>query len=157
MSKIWDNWKGTKWKKSIDVKDFISRNFTQYSGDSSFLQGPTERTQKLLLKIEKLLAKEQKKGVIGIDVNRVATINSHPAGYIDKKNEIIVGLQCDKPLVRLVSPFAGLKCVKDACKAYNVKLSNKVLSQFQYRTTHNDGVFRVYSPLKRNIRYCTFY
>jgi len=114
MSKIWDSFKGTKWKKSIDVRDFIMKNYTQYSGDASFLQGPTERTKKLLAKVEKLFAKEQKKGVLGIDVKRTATINSHPAGYVDKKNEIIVGLQSDKPLVRLVSPFSGLKCVKAA-------------------------------------------
>ena len=153
MSKIWDSFKGTKWKKSIDVRDFIMKNYTQYSGDASFLQGPTERTKKLLAKVEKLFAKEQKKGVLGIDVKRTATINSHPAGYVDKKNEIIVGLQSDKPLVRLVSPFSGLKCVKAACKAYGYKLTDKVLGQFQFRTTHNDGVFRVYSPLMRKARH----
>ncbi len=153
MSKVWDKWKGTKWKKEIDVYDFIINNYTQYSGDASFLQPATERTKKVLAKLEKLLAKEMKKGVVGIDVNKTATINSHKAGYLDKKNDIIVGLQAEKPLVRLVSPFSGLKCVKNACKAYNYKVSDHVLSQFQYRTTHNDGVFRVYSQLMRRARH----
>ncbi len=150
----WDKFKGTKWKKEINVSDFIKKNFTQYSGDASFLQGPTERTLKILAKLEKLLKIEQKKGVVGIDVNRTASIDSHPAGYIDKKHEIIVGLQSEKPLVRLVSPFSGLNMVRNACKAYNYKLSDKVLAQFKYRTTHNDGVFRIYSPLMRRARHC---
>ncbi len=150
----WDKFKGTKWKKEINVSDFIEKNFTQYSGDASFLQGPTERTLKILAKLEKLLKIEQKKGVVGIDVNRTASIDSHPAGYIDKKHEIIVGLQSEKPLVRLVSPFSGLNMVRNACKAYNYKLSNSVLAQFKYRTTHNDGVFRIYSPLMRRARHC---
>ncbi|MBE5735496.1 MAG: formate C-acetyltransferase [Clostridiales bacterium] len=150
----WEGFKGTKWKKEINVEDFILHNFTQYNGDASFLAGSTERTQKVLAKLEKLLAKEQKNGVLGIDTKRAASINSHPAGYLDKKNEIIVGIQSDKPLVRLVSPFSGLNNVKNACKAYKYKLSDEVLKQFQYRTTHNDGVFRVYSPLMRKARHC---
>lgn len=150
----WDKFKGTKWKKEINVSDFILRNFTQYNGDAKFLEGPTERTKKVFAKFEKLLAVEQKKGVVGIDVKRAASINSHPAGYLDKNNEIIVGIQSDKPLVRLVSPFSGLKMVKKACESYNYKLSDEVLKQFQYRTTHNDGVFRVYSPLMRKARHC---
>ncbi len=149
----WDNFKGTKWKKEINVEDFVLKNFTQYSGDSSFLQGPTERTKKVYAKLEKLLAIEQKKGVVGIDTKTAASINSHGPGYLDKKNEIIVGLQSTKPLVRLVSPFSGLKMVKNACKAFNTKVSDNVLNQFQYRTTHNDGVFRVYSPLMRKARH----
>ncbi len=149
----WEGFKGSKWKKEINLSDFITKNYTQYNGDASFLCGPTERTSKLLAKLEKLLAKEHKKGVVGIDTKRVASINSHPAGYLDKKNEIIVGIQSAKPLVRLVSPFSGLNNVKKACNAYGYSLSKDVLKQFQYRTTHNDGVFRVYSPLMRKARH----
>ncbi|MDR1801490.1 MAG: formate C-acetyltransferase [Lachnospiraceae bacterium] len=142
----WKNFIPGSWQKQIDVRDFIQKNYTPYEGDASFLQPPTKRTEKLLHKFENLLSLEKEfGGVLDIDTHTVTSLLNYKPGYLDKESEIIVGLQTDRPLKRGVNPFGGLRMTRDACKAYGYELSDKVEDEFKYRTTHNDGVFRVYS------------
>lgn len=152
--KEWLGFKGESWKNEINVRDFIVENYTAYDGDDSFLAGPTERTNKLMGKLNELLKKEQANGgVIGIDPETVSTLLNYPAAYLDKELELIVGLQTGAPLVRGVHPFCGIRMERAACKAYGYELSPKIEEEFQYRTTHNDGVFRVYSDEMRAVRH----
>lgn len=149
----WNGFKGTIWKEQVDVRDFISNNVTPYYGDESFLEGPTERTIKLWEKVTELMAEEQHKGgVLDIDTERVSSLLSYDPGYIDASSEKIVGLQTDAPLKRSVNPFGGIRMARDACESYGYKLSDQVEKQFSYKTTHNDGVFRVYSETMKKLR-----
>jgi formate C-acetyltransferase len=142
----WENFKGENWKEQIDVRCFIQENYTPYEGDEKFLAGTTPRTKKLMKRLNYLFELEKESGgVLDIDTETVSSLTSYKPGYLDKDNEIILGLQTDRPLKRGVNPFGGVKMLRTACKAYNYQLSNKVETEFQYRTTHNDGVFRVYS------------
>lgn len=151
----WEGFKEGNWQQEIDVRGFIQKNYTPYTGDGSFLEGPTERTDRLLHKLENLLALEREfGGVLDIDTQTVTSLLNYKPGYLDKEQEIIVGLQTDRPLKRGVNPFGGLRMTQDACRAYGYELSQKVLDEFQYRTTHNDGVFRVYSEETRAARHC---
>lgn len=155
MVEQWNGFAEGKWQKQIDVRDFIQKNYIPYEGDESFLQPATERTKKLLHKLENLLALEQEfGGVLDIDTQTVTSLLNYKPGYLDKDQEIIVGLQTDRPLKRGVNPFGGLRMTRDACKAYGYELSRKVEDEFQYRTTHNDGVFRVYNQETRAARHC---
>ena len=153
-----ENWKGFnlgKWTEQIDVRDFIQTNYAEYTGDSSFLQGATQRTNSLMQKVNALFKEERKKGgVLDIDTETVTSLTSYDAGYIDKDNEIIVGLQTDAPLKRGVNPFGGIRMARQACTAYGYKLSDKIEQEFKYRTTHNDGVFRAYTDEMRLARRC---
>lgn len=150
----WQNFVGTKWKESIDVKDFILANYTSYVGDESFLAGATDRTKKVLNKVKELLKEEADKGgVLDVDTKTVSSILSFKPGYIDKDNDIIVGLQTDKPLKRAVVPFGGIRMSEQACKAYGYELSDKIKDEFKFRTTHNDGVFNVYSEEMKRARH----
>lgn len=150
----WSGFIGGKWQDEIDVRDFIQKNYTVYEGDESFLAGPTERTVKVRDKMFALMAEEQKRGgVYDVDTETVSTLTSHAPGYIDKDNEVIVGLQTDAPLRRAVNPFGGIKMTRKACEAYGYKLSDKVEAAFKYKTTHNDGVFSVYSDEIRAARH----
>lgn len=143
------------WAEAIDVRDFIQKNYTPYEGDDSFLQGPTDRTAELKEKLEELLKLERKKGgVLDIDTNTVSSLTSYSPGYLDLEKEIIVGLQTDAPLKRGVHPFGGLQMSRQACEAYGFQLSRKVEDEFQYRTTHNDGVFRAYTEEMLAARKC---
>ena len=150
-------WKGFKsglWQEKIDVRDFIRRNYTPYCGDEAFLCGPTERTVKLNGELNELLKEERAKGgVLGVDTETVSSLLNYPAAYIDKDLELIVGLQTGAPLVRGVNPFGGIRMARAACKAYGYELSDKVEEEFRYRTTHNDGVFRVYGEDMRKVRH----
>lgn len=151
----WEGFKEGNWQQEIDVRGFIQKNYTPYRGDGSFLEGPTERTDRLLHKLENLLVLEREfGGVLDIDTQTVTSLLNYKPGYLDKEQEIIVGLQTDRPLKRGVNPFGGLRMTQDACRAYGYELSQKVLDEFQYRTTHNDGVFRVYSEETRAARHC---
>ncbi len=151
----WEGFAGGNWQEEIDVRDFIQRNYTPYEGDGSFLAPATARTQKLLKKLENLLALEREfGGVLDIDTQTVTSLLNYKPGYLDKENEIIVGLQTDRPLKRGVNPFGGLRMTQEACRAYGYELSQKVLDEFQYRTTHNDGVFRVYNEETKAARHC---
>lgn len=150
----WNNFLGTKWKETIDVKDFIMANYTYYNGDESFLEGATDRTKKVLGRVTELLKEEADKGgVLDVDTETVSSILSFEPGYIDKENDIIVGLQTDQPLKRAVVPFGGIRMSEQACKAYGYELSDKVKDEFKYRTTHNDGVFNVYSDEMKRARH----
>lgn len=151
---LWNGFNGTKWKENIDVNDFILQNYTAYEGDESFLAGPTDRTNRLHKKMDEKFAEEREKGgVLGIDTETVTSLNNYPAAYLDKEDEIIVGFQTGEPLVREVNPFGGIRMVRTACEAYGYKLSEKVEEEFKYRTTHNDGVFRVYTDDMRAARH----
>ena len=153
--KNWNGFRGETWKKEINVRDFIQNNYTLYEGDDSFLEQPTERTRKLFAKFEDLLRQEQEKGgVLDIDTSRATSLINYGAGYLDKELELIVGYQTEKPLTRGVNPFGGIRMARSACEAYGYKLSEKVEQEFTYRTTHNDGVFRAYTPEMRKARKC---
>ena len=151
----WEGFKPGNWQETIDVRDFIQRNYTPYTGDGSFLKPATERTKGLLHKLENLLALEQEfGGVLDIDTQTVTSLLNYKPGYLDKEKEIIVGLQTDRPLKRGVNPFGGLRMTREACRAYVYELSQKVEDEFQYRTTHNDGVFRIYNKETKAARHC---
>ena len=151
------NWNGFikgVWQDEINVRDFIQKNYKEYKGDHSFLSTPTERTNKLMKQVNELFEAERKKGgVLDVDTETGSLIHYKP-GYIDKDLELIVGLQTDKPLKRGVNPFGGMRMVKQECEAYGYKLSDKVIEEFKYRTTHNDGVFRAYTDEMRMARRC---
>lgn len=155
MKEQWHNFKEGKWQDEIDVRDFIQKNYNPYQGDSSFLSGPTDRTKRLMTKLHHLLDLEQQfGGVLDIDTHTVTSLTNYDAGYLDKDAEIIVGLQTDRPLRRGINPFGGINITRKACKAYGYTLSEKVEQEFQYRTTHNDGVFRVYTDEIKRARHC---
>ena len=142
------------YNEEIDVRDFIQRNYTPYEGDGAFLCGPTERTKKLMEKVNALLkAETDKGGVLDVDTERVSSLLTYPAGYIDRDNELIVGLQTDAPLKRGVNPFGGIHMARQACEAYGYKLSDLVETEFSYKTTHNDAVFHVYTDEMKAVRH----
>ncbi len=150
----WKDFKPGKYAEEIDVRDFIQLNYTPYEGDSAFLTGATDRTARLMKKVNALLAAEQAKGgVLDVDAERVSTITAYPAGYIDRDDEIIVGLQTDAPLRRGVNPFGGIRMARSACEAYGYRMSDKIEDEFKYHTTHNDGVFRAYTDEMRSARH----
>lgn len=146
--------KGKKWRESIDVSDFIDNNYREYKGDDSFLAGKSKKTAKVWAVCEKLLAKERKVHLLDVDLKHISGINNFPAGYIDRKNEVIFGLQSDKPLKRIVNPFGGYRMVKNALGAYGKKADAEVEKIFggMIRKTHNDGVFDAYTPDIRKAR-----
>ncbi len=151
----WYGFQQGVWQDQINVRDFIQRNYTPYTGDESFLSPPTERTEALLKKLDALTALEREfGGVLDIDTQTVTSLLNYKPGYLDKDKEIIVGLQTDRPLKRGVNPFGGLRMTRAACKAYGYELSEKVEQEFLYRTTHNDGVFRVYTDEMLAARHC---
>jgi len=143
-----------RWSHKIDVADFVYSNITPYDGDASFLAGATERTKKLWNKcLEAIEEERQNGGVRSIDAKTISTITSHAAGYIDKENELIVGLQTDELLKRAIKPFGGWKVVEKACIENGVELDPEVKKIFtHYRKTHNDGVFDVYTEEIRKFR-----
>lgn len=142
------------WSDAIDVADFIRRNYTPYYGDESFLAGPTKRTKALRAVLNGLeKAERDAGGVLGIDTETVSSLLSYPPAYMDKENELVFGLQTGAPLVRGVNPFGGIRMARSACEAYGAKMSDKIEDAFRYRTTHNDGVFRVYTDEMRKCRH----
>lgn len=153
MIQAWRDFQSGNWQDTIDVRDFIQKNYSPYAGGADFLSGPTDRTKKLNEKLNNLLAKEREKGgVLDVDTETVSSLDTFAAGYLDKENELIVGLQTDAPLKRAVNPFGGIRMSREACKSYGYELSDKIETEFQYRTTHNDGVFRVYTDEMRRAR-----
>ena len=150
----WKDFKEGRWQKHIDVRDFIQKNYTPYDGDDSFLVGPTEKTKKLWDEVIDLYKKERENGgVLDISCDVASTITSHEAGYIDKDLEEIVGLQTDAPLKRAIMPEGGIRIVEKSCAAYNRKVGDKIEDIYHnYRRTHNDGVFAVYTPEIRAAR-----
>ena len=150
---IWDKFKGSIWKNEINVSDFIINNYKEYKGDESFLEGPTEKTNKIWNKCKKLIKQELEKGVLDIDTKTMSGIDSFKPGYIDKENEVIVGLQTDAPLKRMINPYGGIRMVYNELDAYGYKLDEDVDKKFnEYRKTHNQGVFDAYTKEIRRAR-----
>ncbi len=153
-----ENWKGFnggEWQDTINVRDFIQKNYREYKGDDSFLSGASKRTKELMSRINSLFELERLYGgVLDIDTETVSSLTSYAPGYIDKDKELIVGMQTNRPLKRGVNPFGGIRMARQACEAYGYKLSDKIESEFKYRTTHNDGVFRAYTDEMRLARHC---
>ena len=149
-----EKFKDGRWSRRIDVADFVYNNIIPYEGDASFLKGATERTKKLWDKcLEAIEEERQNGGVRSIDAKTISTITSHAAGYIDKENELIVGLQTDELLKRAIKPFGGWKVVEKACTENGVELDPEVKKIFtHYRKTHNDGVFDAYTEEIRKYR-----
>ena len=142
------------WQNAIDVRDFIQKNVTPYHGDASFLAGPTERTKLVNDKYLRLKQLENEYGgCLDIDTTTVSSLLTYKPGYLDREHELIVGLQTNRPLKRGVNPFGGIRMAEQACEAYGYELSDQVREHFKYRTTHNDGVFRVYTPEMRAVRH----
>ena len=151
----WNGFKAGVWQDEINVRDFIQQNYKEYKGDASFLAEATPRTKKLMGKLQTLFNVERQfGGVLDIDTTTVSSLKNYAPGYLDKENELIVGLQTNRPLKRGVNPFGGMRMARQACEAYGYELSEKVQTEFRYRTTHNDGVFRAYTDEMRAARKC---
>ena len=148
------NFNDGRWSRKIDVADFVYSNITPYEGDASFLQGATDRTKRLWNKCLEAIEEERANGgVRSIDNKTISTITSHAAGYIDKEDELIVGLQTDELLKRAIKPFGGWKVVEKACTENGIELDPSVKKIFtHYRKTHNDGVFDAYTEEIRKYR-----
>src|SRR6516165_6329947 len=149
-----DAWRGLRpglWQRDINVRWFVQQNYTPYEGDGAFLAPATDRTRRLWKKLEEMFVEERKKGVL--DVSQIpSSITAHAPGYIDRKNEIIVGLQTDAPLKRAIMPNGGLRMVVSSLKTYGYEAPQSVVDAFtKYRKTHNDGVFDAYTA---DIRAC---
>ena len=145
--KQWNTFNKGEWTHEIDVRDFIQKNYTPYTGDESFLSGATKRTLKLWDKVLKLYEKEKENGVLDVDTKTPSGINRYEAGYLDKDLEEIVGFQTDAPLKRAIMPNGGIRIVEKSCESYGYKVDDEV--EYIYhnlRKTHNDGVFDVYTP-----------
>ena len=137
----WDSFASGPWCERIDVRDFIIRNYTPYEGDESFLSGPTRRTTRLWDRCSSLMREERSRGVRDIDTRRAAGITAFGPGYIDPECEVIVGLQTDEPLKRMINPWGGWRMAEQACRAYGFEVDPSVKEIFtRFRRTHNDGV-----------------
>lgn len=153
MINEWKNFKEGEWYYRVSVDNFIKLNHIPYDGDESFLEGKTDKTSKVWDKCTDLLKKELERGVLDIDTAHVSGINNYEAGYIDKENEVIVGLQTDEPLKRIVNPFGGMRMVYNSLEAYGYKLDSNIDKYFNmYRKTHNQGVFDAYTEEMRAAR-----
>ncbi|QQQ80176.1 formate C-acetyltransferase [Saccharothrix sp. 6-C] len=142
----WTGFRGADWRHDIDVRGFIQANYTPYEGDDAFLAGPTERTTGLWRDLSGLFAEERRRGILDVDVHTPSTITSHRPGYLDRAQELIVGLQTDAPLKRAIMPGGGLRMVEAGLQAYGYELDPAVREIFtKYRKTHNDGVFDAYT------------
>jgi len=148
----WQGFNLGLWQKEINVRDFIQQNYKPYEGDESFLVGATDRTRKIWEQLNKLFLEERRKGVL--EISQIPSgINSHPPGYIDRDNEVIVGLQTDAPLKRAIMPQGGFRMVLSALKTYGYEPDPHVVEIFtKYRKTHNDGVFDAYTAEVRACR-----
>ncbi|MHB1489938.1 MAG: pyruvate formate lyase family protein, partial [Cellulomonas sp.] len=152
-SAAWRDFVAGPWCDAIDVRDFIQRNYTEYTGDSAFLAGATERTTGIWARLTAMFPEERAKGVYDIDTHVPGTITSHGAGYIDQANELIVGLQTDAPLKRAMIPNGGWRMVETSLKTYGYEPDEQIKKIFtQYRKTHNQGVFDAYPPNVRAAR-----
>ena len=153
MSSAWENFKGNIWKENIDVKQFILDNYTEYTGDESFLAPISDKTKRLNDKYSEMSKVEIEKGIYDVDTKTVSGIDAYDPGYLIKEDEVIVGFQTDAPLKRIVNPFGGMRMVKQSLEAYGYELDPKVEEDFKYRKTHNDGVFSTYTKDIRKARH----
>ena len=149
----WRSFTNSLWNKDVNVANFVEKNYKEYTGDSSFLRSSTEKTKKIWDICLKKLEEEQKKHVLNIDCTEFSGINSFNPGYIDKENEIIVGLQTDSVLKRIVNPYGGIKLVEKELKTYGYEMDDKIHEFKKYRKTHNDGVFDVYDDSIKKARH----
>ncbi|MGL4853122.1 MAG: formate C-acetyltransferase [Phocaeicola sp.] len=149
-----NKFKDDVWSKEINVANFVHENITPYTGDASFLAGPTERTTKIWnICLQALKEENANNGVRSLDNATISTITSHKAGYIDQENELIVGLQTDEVLRRSIKPFGGIAVVEKACRENGIEVEDRVKDIFRnYRKTHNDGVFDAYTDEIRAFR-----
>jgi formate C-acetyltransferase len=151
--KQWEGFNQGKWNENIDVRDFIVLNYTPYEGDDNFLFEASPKTRILWKKAEGLINEEILSGKVDIDTSRFSGINSFEPGYVDKENEVIVGLQSDEPLKRIVNPYGGYRMVKDSLNAYNSQMDDSLEEHFnKFRKTHNQGVFDAYTKEMRTAR-----
>ena len=149
-----ENFRGGKWEKEINVSDFIKKNISPYSGDESFLKDASNKTKKIWNKCEKLLKEELKKHVLDIDTKHMSGIDSFDAGYISSDDDVIVGLQTDKPLKRIVNPYGGIRMVYEELNTYGYELDKNVDKYFnEFRKSHNQGVFDAYTTDIRKARH----
>ena len=149
----WEGFRSGEWRHLVNVRNFIQRNYTPYEGDDSFLAGTTERTDRVWEKCRALIIEEVKKGIIDVETDIFSGIDNFAPGYIDKENEVIVGLQTDAPLKRIVNPFGGMRMAQSALEQYGYKLNPEIEKHFtQYRKTHNEGVFDAYPQRVRTAR-----
>ena len=149
----WQGFKDGVWKDTINVEDFIRNNYTEYKGDESFLCDRSEKTDAVYKITRELILEEIKKGIIDVETEKVSGIDNFDPGYIDKDNEVIVGLQTDKPLKRIVNPYGGMRMVEQSLNEYGYKLNKDIENHFkEYRKTHNDGVFDAYTSKMRAAR-----
>ena len=153
VTAAWEGFVTGPWTDDVDVRDFIQRNYTPYTGDSSFLVGPTARTTGIWDKLSEMFPAEREKGVYDVDPTTPSTITSHDPGYIDEDNEVIVGLQTDAPLKRAIMPNGGWRMVQTSLETYGYEAPQEIIDIYtKYRKTHNDGVFDVYPPNVRAAR-----
>ena len=149
----WSGFRPGDWQTSINVRDFIVRNVTPYTGNEDFLAGPSQRTKAVWAKLQPYFADERKKGVLAVDTKTPSTLLAHKAGYIDRDNEVVVGLQTDQPFKRAIFPYGGLRMVEAGIKAAGFEPDPAVHEAFtKYRKSHNDGVFDAYTPEIMNCR-----
>ena len=154
MNNAWEGFKTGAWETTINVDNFINLNYTPYDGDESFLAGPTARTTEVNEKVKDLLVQERKAGgTLKVDASKIMRINAFDPGYIIEGKDLIVGLQTDEPLKRGICPFGGIKMVREEVAEYGEKLPEEVEFMFNYVTSHNDGVFKAYSPEMRKARH----
>ena len=149
----WNGFKGVKWQKNVDVANLIEMNYDEYMGDEAFLTGISSKTNKLWKKCESLLKKEAISGVLDVETEIFSGIDNFDAGYIDRKNEVIVGLQTDEPLKRIMNPYGGMRMLKKSLEAYGFRMDKDLEKKFiEFRKTHNDGVFDAYTKEIRKAR-----
>ena len=154
QDQAWNGFAAGEWQRSIDVRSFIQKNWTPYLGDDAFLTGPTRRTKAVWKRCEELLLQELKNGILDVDTHRVSGIDNYAPGYIDKENEVIVGLQTDAPLKRIVNVYGGTRMAKSALEQYGYQLDPEIEAHFtEYRKTHNEGVFDAYPERTRAARH----
>ena len=150
----WKNFKGENWKNNINVEDFILNNYKEYLGDESFLEGISSKTKIIIDKINQLTKEELKKGVLDVETKIISGIDNFEPGYIDKDNEVIFGLQTDKPLKRIVNLYGGIRMAHTSLEAYGYKLDEVIAKHFkEFRKSHNDGVFDAYTDEIKRARH----
>ncbi len=152
-SPAWKGFKSGEWRHLVNVRNFIQKNYTPYEGDDAFLEGTTERTDKVWAKCHDLIVEEVKKGIIDVETDIVSGIDNFAPGYIDRENEVIVGLQTDAPLKRIVNLYGGMRMAQSALEQYGFQLNPEIERHFsEYRKTHNEGVFDAYPKRIRTAR-----
>lgn len=153
MKQAWEGFVEGLWSQQIDVRDFIQKNYKPYEDDESFLEGPTEATADLWQSANALIQEEVRNKTVNVDLERFSGIDNFEPGYIDRDKEVIVGLQTDEPLKRIMNPYGGFRMVKSSLAAYGYELDPQIEASFQeFRKTHNDGVFDAYTKDMRRAR-----